>query len=446
LRVSLGVSLAFGGLSFGAFAQDPAAASAVDPVAEPTTEYFETRMPLPPWLGSDALQEPEWVQGRAPAAPFLRPGLGTSSIGGSSMGGAYSGARPRSAPVRLGPIDLWPRLGYELTYGSGLLSGPGREEATWLNTVSPALTFAAGDHWTLGYAPDLRFYSADGYDDTVNHTVTLGWQTAWRNWGFRMNHATAMTSDPLIETATQTDQTTHTTGLGATWDLAERGSFDFSLNQNIRLTDAYSDSYSWSSQNWYDYPWRPKLRIGVGYGFGYDSIEPGTDMSNQRLNVRITGRLSDKVTFEVGGGGEMRFFYGSDAETALSPLVNASLGYQVLERTSLSLGFSRDVNVSYFSDQYTENTSIQGGVVQVLSDRWSVFANGGYRFTKYQQATAGTATTREDGSAFARAGFSGRVAARITASLAYVFSGNSSDQDAYAFDSHQVSLQLNWAL
>lgn len=153
---------------------------------------------------------PDWAEDRAPASSFLRPGLGTSSIGVPPLAGLGLARRPRSSPLHLGPVDLWPRLSYELAYGSGLLSGPGRGGRLGGNTVRPGIIVGAGDHWTVGYVPSIRVYSAEGYQDAVNHAMTLGWRTAWHNWGFRLNHATDITSDPLIETATQTDQTIRT--------------------------------------------------------------------------------------------------------------------------------------------------------------------------------------------------------------------------------------------
>lgn len=422
----------------------------VDPygTSEPVTDYLDQRIPVPPWLSPATPLAPDWSAPSGPVSTFLRPGLGTPSVGGSLLPMAPPTARPRggSPPIRVGPLDLRPSLGYRVLYGSGLLSNPGQDEATWQHSITPSLAIYAGDHWTVTYTPSVRIYSAEGYENTVDHAISLGGWASWRNWKYRLSHGSSISSDPLLETGTQTDQTTHSTSLGATLDRGERGSFDFSIAQNLRFTDRYSDTYSWSSENWYDYPFRPRLRAGLGIGFGYDMMSVGSDMLNERLNARISGPLSDKFSYTIAGGAEFRQFAEGDASTRVSPIVSADLRYQILRKTSLSLGFNRDVNVSYFDNQFTENNSFQLGANQVLSERWSLSAGGGYRFTTYLSTTGANETQREDNSTFANVSLNGRIIGRVSASVFYSYSANDSDAGDYSYDSHQVGLQLNWSL
>jgi hypothetical protein len=429
----------------------------LEELASPVTTYLESQIPFLPWLPADAPVMPEWISQAHPASPFLSPGLGTPSIGGSALRNRpLPGRGEGAAPVPLGPLDLRGQISYQALYGSGLLSGPGREEETWVHSITPEIIIHAGDHWTVGYTPSIRIYTAEDYDNTVNHTVSLGGHADYQNWRFRLHHATALTDDPLVETARQTEQTIHSTSLGARWDRGPRGTYDFSVSQSLRFRDeeqtgtgtfgSASDAFSWYSQNWYDYPFRPALRAGVGVGFGYDSIDPGTDMLNERLNVRLQGLLGDKLSYRLSAGAEFRQFQGSDADTQVSPVVSVNLFYQLLQKTSLSAGFSHDVGTSYFADQFTENTSVQGAIHQRLTERWSASASGGYRFTSYQSASAGTEVQREDGSAFASVSISGLVLPRTTLGVFYSFSSNDSDVGGFTYDSHQVGLNLTWTL
>ncbi|MBX3744461.1 MAG: outer membrane beta-barrel protein [Verrucomicrobiae bacterium] len=402
----------------------------------------------PPWIPEGTPIPPSWADPDASTGPFQQPGLGTSSFGTALLPAAPPPARSfgSTPPIAVGPFDLRPSLAYRVVYGSGILSGPGRESATWQHSITPGLTLYAGDHWTVRYAPSIRLYSADAYDTAVNHMVTLDGWAAWQNWRFRLNHASALTEDPLIETARQTDQNTHSTGLGATWDRGPRGVFDTSLNQNLRFTDAFTDSLTWTSHNWYDYPFWPKLRVGAGFSLGYDLLDPGSNMLNERLNLRVSGELGDKISFTVGGGVEFRQFLDTDAPTSVSPLANASLRYQILTRTALTASVAHDVSTSYFTDQFTQNTTLQGGVSQVLTDRWTLAANGGYRFTRYESTLFGSTTEREDDSVFAGATLGARLFPSVRASLFYTYRRNNSDRTEFSSDSHQVGLNMSWTL
>jgi len=428
----------------------------VDPAmfdTAPSQSYLEMQLPAVPWLPPETPQVPEWAvpewRTQHPSrSPFLTPGLGISALGDSSM--PYVPPPPRAfgptPPLRLGPFDLRPSLRYGVLNGTGVLSGPGREDATWQHTIAPGIVINAGDHWSVSYSPSIRIFTEDEYDDTVDHTVALNGSATYQNWRFRLNHATAITSDPLIETAQQTDQTTHSTGIGATWAFRPQGVLDFFIAQNIRLTDSHTDVHSWSSQNWYHYAFRPRLNLGLGVGFGYDMVEPGTDMVSERINVRASGPLGDKFSYAISAGTELRQFIDSDASTSISPLAAINLSYQILRKTALSVGLSHDVNTSYYSDQLTENTSIQAGITQHLTERWTFTASGGYRFTSYQNTFGGVDEVREDGSAFATASLGGRILPRIFLSVFYTFRGNDSDQDDFEFDSHQVGMNLTWSL
>jgi hypothetical protein len=312
------------------------------------------------------------------------------------------------------------------------------------------MTLYAGDYWSLRYAPRIRLYSSDAYENSLDHTINLNGAALYGDWRFTLRHATAITSDPLIETGRQTDQTTHSSGLGARWDRGQRGAYTFSLSQNIRLADetgeGSSDTYSWVSQNWYDYPLRDRLRVGVGLAVGYDHVLQSTDMVNERLSFRGSGPIGDKLRYNIDAGVEFRQFTESDASTAVSPIVGANLVYQLLEKTAFSFGVSHDVNTSYFSQQFTENTSLQAGVVQSITDIWSARVTGGFRFSSYRSTTAGTDVQREDASSFANVSVSGAILPRLRVSLIYSFRGNDSDREGYTFNSHQVGMNLNWTL
>ncbi len=420
----------------------------VDRTFVPTLSYLNASIPLAPWQSQESLPMPEWAPLTQPSSPFLRTGLGTTAIGGPILPAppAPRNSRGSSAPIQLGPIDFRPSLGYQVVYGSGLTSRQNDDTATLQHTISPSVAIYAGDHWTVGYTPSIRIYDAEGYENSVNHAVTLSGWAQKENWGFRISHASAISSDPLIETAQQTDQITHSTTLGASWDRGPQGSYSFSLAQNLRDTTQANDISSWNSENWYDYPLRPKVRLGVGIGFGYDMIDPGSDMLGENLNLRVSGPLGQRIRYSLTGGAGIRQFLDTDSEAAISPRLSLNVSYQVFERTATSLGVSHDTGTSYFSDQYTENTSLQGSINQRLTDRWTATVSGGYRFTSYRSTASGNRTEREDGSTFANASLGARILPRLFCSVFYSYRSNDSDSAAFGFDSHQVGASIQWTM
>lgn len=419
------------------------------PPFPPPTTLLETReMPVAPWLAPSTPSTPEWLDSPYSPSPLIRPGLGIAAIGDNLTPTPSAGrSRPGGlTPFPIGPLDVGFDASYGLTYGTGVLTGPGQEDNSLRQTLTPGLNLYAGDRWTVRYAPTATFFSADGYKDTFDHMVSLNGSASAPNWNFGLNHATSTTSTPLVETGRQTDQTIHSSGLSARWDASDRDALTFSISQNIRFADGSPDSYSWANQNWYDRNLTDRISGGIGAGVSYDLLDPGTDMFALRLNGRIQGSLGQKLSYSVSGGAERRDFVGSDASAAISPLVSATITYQVLEKASLYAGFDHSIDISYFSDQYTENSSAHAGATYNFSNRWTGSVIGGFRVTGYQSSVTNDLTAREDVSSFTTVSLSWRPARRLMTTLSYSYRSNSSDQRNFEFDSHQLGLRITYSL
>jgi hypothetical protein len=402
-------------------------------------------------MSTSTAPTPDWIDQTTVQPTFAQPGIGSASFGDNPLP-SMTGTRPirprggsGSTPIPLGPIDASFDATYSLTYGTGLLSNANRDETSFRHALIPGMNLYAGDRWSIRYAPSLTFFTADGYENTVDHSVVLAGSATAPGWLFGLNHGTSITSTPLIETGRQTDQTVHSTGLSANWDVNGRDSLTFSLSQNIRFADSAPDSYSWVNQNWYDRPLSDRLSAGLGFGIGYDYLDPGVDMLYERLNARLQGSFGSKLTYRLSGGAEIRQFSGSDSPSNVSPLVSAVVTYQVLDRTSFFVGFDHSISTSYFSNQFTENSSVQGGLTQILSSKWSASANGGLRMTSYLNTLDATQTERSDDSFFVGCSVSWRATAKLRATASYSFRSNSSDASDFDFDSNQFGLRLSYA-
>jgi hypothetical protein len=433
-------------------ASGPLSSDPEEALAPLSTTYEPRTMPEAPWMSNSTAPTPDWIDQTTVQATFAQPGLGSASFGDNPLP-SMTGTRPirprggsGSTPIPLGPIDVSFDAAYSLTYGTGLLSSAGgTDEASYRHAVTPAMNLYAGDRWSIRYAPSLTFFTADGYDNTVDHAVVLAGSATAPGWLFGLNHGSSITSTPLIETGRQTDQTLHSTGLSANWDVNGQDSLTFALSQNIRFADAAPDSYSWSSQNWYDRAFSERLSAGLGFGIGYDYLDPGVDMVYERFNARLQGSLGSKVTYRISGGAEIRQFSASDSPSNISPLVSAVVTYQVLDKTSLFLGFDHLVSTSYFSNQFTENSSVQAGLTQILSSKWSASANGGFRSTSYLNTLDASLSERSDDSVFVGCSLSWRATAKLRTTAFYSFRSNSSDQSNFEFDSNQFGLRLSYA-
>jgi len=289
-------------------------------------------------------------------------------------------------------------------------------------------------------------YSADGYQDTFDQAVRIQGSATAPSWDFDLSHAMSIASSPLVETGRQTDQTIHSTGANATWEATAKDSLSFALSQSLRFAEGSPDALSWSNQNWYNRALTEAISAGLGVGVGYDLLDPGTDMFSERLHGKIAGSLGRKVTYSIIGGAELRQFVESDAPTKVSPLVSATLTYQILRKTSLFIGFDHSIDTSYFTDQFTQNSSVNGVLTQILSDRWTASASASFRASDYLSTLAEAPSIRTDNTVFASVSLSWKILRQLSVTLSYSFRSNSSDQQSFDFDSHQLGFRIFYAI
>ena len=366
-------------------------------------------------------------------------------------------------PLQWGPLAAHPHADYQFSYGNGIQSSPGRQQNSIVQQLSPGILFILGDHLTLNYTPTLAFYSSSNLQDTVSHSVQLGWGTAYGNWFFSGSQGFGSSSDPNVETAAQTDQQNYSTALNASYQFNDKMSLDVGLSQNLnyingaRATNflqnlSLANSKSWSTMDWFNYQFWPRLSAGIGAGAGYTIQENSPDSINEQYQARVNWRATDKISFQLSGGLEEQQYLTGGAGDLLSPIFGATIQYQPFDQTRISLSASRSVSASYFQNQTTESTGISAGLNQRLLGRLNLDLSGGYTASKYQSSVSGPpgAAGRNDNIYSFSARLSCPLLKRGTVSAFYAYSKNSSSQSGFTsgsgfgYTSTQIGFEIGW--
>lgn len=353
-------------------------------------------------------------------------------------------------PLHLGRIDFRPHLAYQVSYGNGLQSAPGQQSDTLINTISPGVLIRLGSHWTLDYTPSIRLYSDSRFKDGTDHAVSFAGSTSYNDWTLGLSQSYASTSQPLIETGAQTDQEAYNTALTASHQLGSQMSMDLAVNQSFRFIDqavaseALSNVREWSTTDWINYQFAPRLTVGIGAGFTYDNMAEGPDMTSEQLQGRVTWKVRDKLSFLLTGGLNDEQFLNSASSDLLTPIFSLAATYQLFDATTLSLSGSRSVTPSYFQNQSTEVTSINAGLRQRLLGKLFLGLAGSYGTTTYHGTTSGPTAAgigNYDITSF-NASLSTVLRKRVTASAFYQLSYNSSGSALYNYTIRQAGLSL----
>ncbi|HEU6449350.1 MAG TPA: outer membrane beta-barrel protein [Verrucomicrobiae bacterium] len=346
--------------------------------------------------------------------------------------------------LQLGPVQLRPHLFYSAVYGNGIQSGPGEQHTTLVQQFSPGILFEIGSHWTLDYTPTWSFYSDSHFRDTLDHNVQLTAGTTYEDWIFGFSQNYLATSAPLVETGTQTDRESFGTALTASYRFNSKISTDLAVNQTVVSTEDFTSYREWSTLDWLNYQFWPRLNVAVGGGFGFVDEDAGADSSYEQLQGRINWRATDKVSLQLHAGFEDRQFLDGGAEDLINPIFGVSIRYEPVSTTLLSLTAERTVTPAYFQNQVQESTTVSASLEQRLFEKFHLGLGGGYTRASYSSSAASASSRAANDYYFfsARLGYS--VLQRGSVALTYQFNENSSGEPGYSFSSNQIGVELGY--
>jgi hypothetical protein len=349
-------------------------------------------------------------------------------------------------PSRWAPVALRPHLAYNFIYGTGLQSQPGSPQDTFIHQVAPGMLIDVGSHWTLDYTPTLTFYSANNFQNTLDHAVRLNGQNTYEDWTLGLAQNCTWTFDPEVETGQQTHREAFDTTLDAAYQINSLFSLELQAAQDLNyisgITNSVGSSMSWSTLDWLDYWWTPAISSGLGLGFGYTAVEQGNNMTFEQLRGRITCHVTRKIEFRTSGGAEIRQFLGSQVPDAISPVFEVDLDYYPFDFTSITLKASRSLSPSYFANQFTEATGFGATVNQRLLGRLNLAVGGGYTTTDYQATVAGQIVGRQDSYSYFTVSLGTSFLQRGSVSVSYSASRNNSNDGGFGYSSNQIGVQL----
>ena len=412
-------------------------------------------LPLCPALAQDVISSP-------PTTPAIPTAVQDMQNNNPMQVFAPTPETASPYPLQWGPVSLHPHVDYQLSYGNGVQSAPGEAHNTLVNQVSPGILFNLGSHWTLDYTPTLIYYSSSSFQDVLNQYVILSWGSAFGNdWFVNGSQSYLSTSNPQVQTASQTDQQTYATALNASYQFNQEISLDMGLNQDFNYVENtgssanqlqnLADSKSWSTLEWLNYQFWPRLNAGLGLGFGYNQQENSPDSVYEQYQGRVNWRATDKISFQLSGGLHDQQYLSGGASSFLTPVFGGSIQYQPFEQTRFSVNANRDVNTSSYQGQVTIVTAVTADLNQRLLGRLNLDLSGGYSTTEYQASTAGATTARNDNLVSFNARLSCPVYRRATVSLFYSYGNNSSSQSGfttsasgYAYTTSQGGLELKY--
>ena len=371
-----------------------------------------------------------------------------SQIGSVSAPPLRQPAAPETYPLHWGPIRFHPHLSYQLVHADGVLDNKGNPASTWLHTLNPGVFFELGRHWDLDFTAGLNRYSNNDFDDGGSYSAALRGTVPLEKWLLSLSYVGSITEQPDVESGTQTLQNSQRVAAGAVYNYNTRLSIEVGLSQDALLTEDFSDYWTWSTTEWLNYHVTPKTAFGVGVGGGYNLVDPGVDWTFEQVLGRFVWQPGPKLNFQVSAGAQFQQFRGTGGDTndtsLTSPLFGAALSYQPVEPTVISLSASHEIGNSYLDDRFTETTSVFGGIRQRFFQHFSVSVQPTYVTRNYKNTFGNFSEARDDDYFSLYAGVNALFKKKLSLTVFYQLTDNTSTEDQFSFESTQVGVRLDY--
>ena len=345
-------------------------------------------------------------------------------------------------PLQLGPVSLRPHVFYQFLYGTGIQSSPGQGHDTIIQSFAPGILLVLTPRWTLDYTPTFNFYSDKSFQNNVGQSATLTGGASYENWTFGLSQNYTYSSSPQAQTGTQTGQSSYSTALSASCPLNSKMSVDLGLNQDFLFPTGFQSSETWSTLDWLNYEFWPRLTAGVGAGGGYVSASP--DEVFEQAQGRVGWRATDKISFQVSGGAEFTQVTDDSSNPLVNPILGAAIQYQPFDQTKLSLGANRVVSPSYFDNQIAVVTSVNGDLRQRLLGKLFLDVSAGYNWNNYTSLAGNTAAQANADYYSVNVQLSTTFLKRGTFAVFYNYSDNSTAQAGLSYVSSQVGFNVGY--
>ena len=376
--------------------------------------------------------------------------------------------------LRLGPFDLHPRLVAGLTYDDNILLSTANKQADTIWMIQPALQAVAGDdaaliayrdqHWDvlglspgnliiqqseswpgklliLDYGPRFQIFDKYTGNNSIDEFATFNLLLPMGKLILGLRQDYSLQKAEIIEFDERTTVESIPTTLSAAYEFGDKTSLEsdfrrFSIGYEAPGLTGYTE---YNTEDWFNYRLEENLTGSLGASAGWDNVANHQDQTFEQVRARARYNYTEKLTFDVSAGGELRQFENGLPET-LSPVFTVAGDYRLAERTSLRLTGSRQVYAAIFNGYNYATTGASLEVRQGITERYTAAVSAGYYSVDYTPITR--ALTEYSGDYYVvRISLEAKLLRHLTGQMFYQFVSSQSQVSSDVNDD-QTGVQL----
>ena len=420
------------------------------------------------------------AQSDSTANPYSSTNAATNALSGTlnNNSAPETTLEKQALELRLGPFDLHPRLAAGLTYDDNVLLTTANKEADTVWTIQPAIQAVAGDDaaliayrdqnndilslspgnlifqeadaWPgrlliLDYGPGFQFFDKYTANNSIDEFATFNLLLPLDKLILGIKQDYQLQKTDQIEFDERTTVETVPTTLSAAYKFDDKTSFESDLRRvSIGYDQPGLTGYTeYNTEDWLNYAVVDNLPVSLGVLAGLDDVTGHQDQTFEQFRVRARYDYTQKLTFDVSVGGELRQFENGLPET-LSSVFDIACQYQLAERTWLQLSGSRQQYASIYNGYNYASTGATLEVRQGITDRFTVTLSAGYNSLDFTPIT--TTLAKYTGNYYvAEVSLDVKIVRHLTGQFFYQTVGSHSQINAAVYDNQTgIKLTLNF--
>ncbi len=367
---------------------------------EPTKEESEAKIPTAPSFNSPYILENYQDNSMIPVA--------NESL-------VSQGLLPRLNPVgyRFFGMDIIPAFSATQTYNDNIYLRSGKpgypKESDWISTFSPQISISTknaddvapefdSQSFSLSTSPYFLFFQKHTSENSIDQNVSMRFDKKFTKLSFFVSQTYTAQTGGNVEVASLQTLDIYNTDAGLEYALTPKVSLETVGKLVVRDYDIGFDSYDASGNMWINYELTPKMRIGLGPGYGVVDVTQSANQTYQNGNIRVIYSVSEKTSAFAELGFERRAFEHSSL-TSYNWTLNAGASWYPAPYTDVELKATRGQQSSNaFLDQNLVSSAGSITLKQKFHDFLEADFSMGYGHSDYVSTISSVSSGRHDDS------------------------------------------------
>jgi hypothetical protein len=302
----------------------------------------------------------------------------------------WSGRSSRAALMDDWPIKFHPHLDLQSSYDDNVLISSANQLADFYFTVSPGLQLEYGnlDHnyLSLDYTMGIEEFYRLTTLNAINHDVVLKGLFQFSRVKLKIDHTFKDETSEDFEAGARVEQQQNLTSASAEYSVNQYFSLGALYHQEFHHfpTPGQIDNELFEPGVAIYYHVSPKTDVFGEFDYGLADVSQGENAQFETVNLGLRGKVTSKITGNIGVGYEHRDFSGSSPsiDTVVSTV---SLHGDFTKHTFADLVIARQISPS-ITNASTSVTTTRADLQinqKIYREKFLVYAGGAYEHDEY---------------------------------------------------------------